>query len=282
MLQGLDVSQYQGRIDWSEVPPQYEFVIVKMTGGDNGLYIDPQGKANYNGAKSTGRLVGGYHVAGGGDPIAECNFFIESMSPVQTYDYFVLDIEPETLPPNGGWNGWAITFMDRLQQACDVWGIRYLDISQTNAMGDPGNLSQCGLWIAAPSYTPEQNVPIALEYIIQQGATATVPGIPTAVDTNVAFLTREELQDYGIKPPSPAPEPTAPSVSVSTPTPEAPPIVPPTTPVETDPTVPVVNQPLPPTTPTLTKPVIVSPQTPKPLTFWQEVLKTLKALVGIV
>ena len=72
-LNGIDVASYQEGIDFMTVP--CDFVIVKMTQGLN--YINPAGSAQYESARSAGKLMGCYHYAAGLDPVAEADFFLE-------------------------------------------------------------------------------------------------------------------------------------------------------------------------------------------------------------
>ena len=51
-------------------------VIVKATQGTT--YINPKCNPQYQLAKLKGRLLGVYHYAGGGDPIAEADFFLKN------------------------------------------------------------------------------------------------------------------------------------------------------------------------------------------------------------
>jgi len=58
---GLDVSMWQGEIDWQAVAAAgYRFVIIKASEGLN--YVDPCFAANWDGAKQAGLLVSAYHV----------------------------------------------------------------------------------------------------------------------------------------------------------------------------------------------------------------------------
>ena len=60
-IQGLDVSMWQGEIDWQAVAAAgYKFVIIKASEGVN--YVDPCFVANWDGAKQAGLLVSAYHV----------------------------------------------------------------------------------------------------------------------------------------------------------------------------------------------------------------------------
>jgi lysozyme len=58
---GLDVSHYQGRIDWQKVAKtgRYEFVYIKATEGDD--FIDDSFATNWQQAKTSGFRVGAYH-----------------------------------------------------------------------------------------------------------------------------------------------------------------------------------------------------------------------------
>lgn len=61
-LDGIDVSHWQGDIDWARVAAQgYTFAQMKATDGTS--YIDPTFAANAAGARAAGILHGGYHFA---------------------------------------------------------------------------------------------------------------------------------------------------------------------------------------------------------------------------
>lgn len=60
-IQGIDVSMWQGAIDWQAVANSgIEFVIIKATEGTT--YVDPCFVANWDGAKQAGLLVSAYHM----------------------------------------------------------------------------------------------------------------------------------------------------------------------------------------------------------------------------
>jgi len=59
-IPGLDVSRWQGVIDWPAVAEAgYKFVFIKATEGT--AYIDPRLAANWKGAREAGLKVGAYH-----------------------------------------------------------------------------------------------------------------------------------------------------------------------------------------------------------------------------
>lgn len=52
MTKGIDVSHWQGTIDWNKVKAAgIEFAIIKAGGSDAGTYTDSKWEANYKGAK---------------------------------------------------------------------------------------------------------------------------------------------------------------------------------------------------------------------------------------
>ena len=62
---GIDVSSFQGEIDWQAVADAgIDFVMIRVGGRGYGaegvLYTDEQAQANYSGAKAAGLQVGGY------------------------------------------------------------------------------------------------------------------------------------------------------------------------------------------------------------------------------
>lgn len=58
---GIDVSRYQGNIDWNKVKNAgVQAAMIKSGGGDDGIYEDSRLCANYDGAKAVGIPVGAY------------------------------------------------------------------------------------------------------------------------------------------------------------------------------------------------------------------------------
>ncbi len=241
-LTGKDISHWQG----SWVDTGEEFVIIKMSGGDAGLYTDPQATNNYNSAIRAGKVVGGYHFAGGGDPVAEADYFVRAMAPVAENDLYCLDWEISHSDPVG----WCLSFVNEVHSKVGVWPLLYINLSTLNTYDWSPVLNNCGLWLADWSVSPDANAPTSKTYVMQQYT-------DTPYDKDAFFGTREELQAYGyhapttttppapstppVTPPqptlipSPSPAPATPPVVTPTPTPTAPPVV--SKPTETKPTV---------------------------------------------
>ena len=72
-LNGIDISGWQAGIDLSVVPA--DFVIMKATQGTG--FVSDDFTRQYQQAKETGKLLGIYHYAKGGDYVAEANHFLD-------------------------------------------------------------------------------------------------------------------------------------------------------------------------------------------------------------
>ncbi|KAJ4467246.1 glycoside hydrolase family 25 protein [Lentinula aciculospora] len=87
--QGIDVSHFQGTIDWTSVAANgISFVFIKATEGTT--FLDPDFSDNYIGATDAGLIRGGYHFA-----------HPDSSSGATQADYF--------LAHGGGWTADGIT-----------------------------------------------------------------------------------------------------------------------------------------------------------------------------
>ncbi|KAI0262909.1 glycoside hydrolase family 25 protein [Gloeopeniophorella convolvens] len=87
--EGIDVSHYQGTINWNTVKSHgVVFAYIKATEGTT--YLDPKFSANYEGATKAGIIRGGYHFA-----------HPDSSSGAAQAKYF--------LAHGGGWSGDGIT-----------------------------------------------------------------------------------------------------------------------------------------------------------------------------
>ena len=72
---GIDVSRYQGNINWGRVAAAgKQFAIVRVgSGNSGGLYVDPYFLQNVNGAKAAGLRVGAYYYTVRPHPRRRCN-----------------------------------------------------------------------------------------------------------------------------------------------------------------------------------------------------------------
>ncbi|HET6712813.1 MAG TPA: GH25 family lysozyme [Actinomycetota bacterium] len=95
-LPGIDVSHWQGTIDWQRVAEKGKrFAFLKATDGHD--ILDPTFFANRAGARANGLLVGAYHFArpdpSKGDAVEEARWFVSQADPRPGYLLPVLDLE---------------------------------------------------------------------------------------------------------------------------------------------------------------------------------------------
>lgn len=91
-VRGVDVSSYQGEIDWEELSQGLDFAFIKATEGSS--YCDEYFAVNYAGARKTHLRVGAYHFFSfdsGGDTQAQN--FIDNVEPYENMLPPVIDVE---------------------------------------------------------------------------------------------------------------------------------------------------------------------------------------------
>jgi GH25 family lysozyme M1 (1,4-beta-N-acetylmuramidase) len=102
-IEAIDVSNYQGVINWAAVPQPIAF----LKASEGTTFLDPYLFRNYDEAKhKNGKAVGMYHFARGGDARAEAEWFINCCQPLEQDDVFALDWEIAHPDPVG----WCLAF----------------------------------------------------------------------------------------------------------------------------------------------------------------------------
>lgn len=255
-LNFIDVSRWQGDINWPAVKNAgIQGAIVKISGGDAGLYYDPKASQNYYACKGVGLLIGGYHFAGHADPVAEANFFVEGMKPFAENDVFVLDYDSDT----GDAVSWVQAFVNRVHDLTGVWCIVYVNGSTRNAHDWSPVAANCGFWIAWYGKDPNQDLPVNGIYVMHQYTSAGhVAGIAGNVDEDAVYMTPEQFDKYGYHAPV---APVIPPVPVILPT--AP--VPQPAPVETSPPAAPPAPVEPPKPASVPEPISIPTPAPKPV-----------------
>lgn len=277
MIPALDISQYQGA--WQDRGD--EIVMIKMSGGDAGLYFDSQATGNYNGAKADGRHTGGYHFIGWTLGAAqEASWFWRAMSPVQENDVFALDIENGAVAVPANAPQYVLDMINYLETQGVTGGLVYMNLSTLNAHDWSAVLAKWGLWLADWAVAPQDNIPTTHVYVMQQYSDG------PSYDHDEWFGTLAQFDAYGYHAPNaPTPAPTpAPAPApdpTPAPTPDPTPSPTPTPSPSPEPT------PDPSPTPSPSKPSGGSTSTPSPVktspiqAFVTGLIKWLKSLVGL-
>jgi lysozyme len=82
IARGIDVSEFQGTINWATVASHKQFAIIRVSYGSG--YVDPKWATNWSGAKNAGILRGAYQFfRPSQDATAQANLML---SKIGTYD----------------------------------------------------------------------------------------------------------------------------------------------------------------------------------------------------
>lgn len=194
----IDVSKYQGAIDWKSAAPHLEGAFIKATGEETAgpvPFKDARFLANWRLAKSEDVRVGAYHFMDGGRGSAtgkaEAEFFLATVDAAGGFkpgDFRpVLDVE---WPPKSG----AEFQIEQLGEAVEYirqrvgWPIIYTGRWYWDQIIDSSDFEEllpCPLWIASytavPPVAPKPWDSAALWQYTDKGK---VPGIAGCVDCN--------------------------------------------------------------------------------------------------
>lgn len=203
--QGIDVSRYQGNVDWAKVKASgITFVFIKATEGQT--YTDPNLETNVKGALTAGLLVGTYHFlrATSADIArAEATHYAKTLDAVGGASALQLPpvMDYENNPGNlskAQINVVAKTFLTELERLTGRKPIIYTGNSFAGNF-DTG-LSGYDLWIArySNSKVPDDQPAWKSWTIWQFSDSGKVPGIGGAVDLNEFSGSLSELKSrYG-------------------------------------------------------------------------------------
>ena len=147
-LYGIDVSRWQGNIDYTKVNPSCKYVFAKATEGTG--WIDPNYQRNISGAKSAGMVTGAYHFFHPDlNPFLQADHFAEvfKRSPA---DFIILDVEKESNRPDKKAYSIAISnFIKRVEQLLGLRPIIYTSLYKWNFLTDrPQWAKSYPLWTA--------------------------------------------------------------------------------------------------------------------------------------
>lgn len=137
------VDVYSGSADSIIQDAHAQGVIVKATQGTG--YVNPRCNHQWDLAGQLGKLRGLYHYAGGSNPEAEAQFFINNIKNYVGQGILILDWESYQ---NSAWGNtnWARRFVDEVHRSTGVWCVIYV---QESALWQVANCANtCGVWVA--------------------------------------------------------------------------------------------------------------------------------------
>ena len=199
---GIDVSRYQGSINWSAVAAAgKQFAIVRIgSSNNNGVYVDPYFLQNVNGAHAAGLRVGAYYYTYARTESAvtrELSTFLNVLDGLQLeYPVFV-DVEASSLTNLG-----KPQLTNLVKYAMDILNQRkwyagwYSYTNYINSYMNASALANYPLWVAdyrsSLGYTGQYGM-------WQYSGSGTVSGITGAVDLDYRiFLYRQSERCGGL------------------------------------------------------------------------------------
>jgi GH25 family lysozyme M1 (1,4-beta-N-acetylmuramidase) len=213
-LKGIDVSYYQGAIDWSRVKASgVEFAIIRVSDGSN--FVDPRFQENWRNAKAAGVKRGAYQFfRSNKDPIVQADLLLEQMGALEDGDLPpVIDVESTDGQSSATIQAKVQRWLDRVE---DVLGVKPIIYTGPYFWRDQvkggAAFAAYPLWVAHYGTTcplvPEPWTRFTFHQFTDAGRH---PGISGNVDTNTFAGDRaalEALSFHSGNAPTPPEEPT--------------------------------------------------------------------------
>jgi lysozyme len=202
-VQGIDVSKYQGVIDWNAVAGTgVKFVWIKATEG--GDHLDEHFVDNWQAAKAAGLAVGAYHfVYWCRPPLDEVRWFEEN-APVEPGTLPpVLDVEatPESKTCKRHLDAESAQADMRvmLEDLTRFYGrkpVIYTSVDFYEAILSDGAFSDYPLWVRSTKHYPSVRYGSRKWMFWQYQADGRISGIDGKVDRNAFHGTTDEWADF--------------------------------------------------------------------------------------
>lgn len=198
-LTGIDVSHYQGNIEWSDVAgdANVRFAYVKAT--EASTLRDSHLERNLRGARAAGIPVGVYHFFSPTAPVNEqLRNFLGSVRPQDTDLIPIIDVEKRGRAPLATFNSRLRTFLQQVEEAYGVKPVIYTGMNFYNRYL-VGQFTQYKFMIASYSEDIPQLLDEPRMVLWQFTAEGSVAGVRTHVDRS-RFMDRYTLSDILLRP----------------------------------------------------------------------------------
>ena len=193
---GIDVSVYQGEIDWEQVKASgVEFAMIRLgyRGYKTGdILEDANFRSNLEGATAAGLDVGVYFFSQAvsvEEAKEEAQFVLDTLDGFEltmpvVYDWEYIDEEARTAQMDRRTlTDCSLAFLERIEDA-GYWPMLYFNSAQQRDLLYLRELNSYDFWLAL--YTGRMTYPYKIK-MWQYTCTGTVPGIETACDINIFF-----------------------------------------------------------------------------------------------
>ncbi len=160
-MRGIDVSHWQGDIDWQRVAnDDVAYVLIKLTEGVG--YVDPRAHEYARGAREAGLEVGFYHFATpkADDALEEAAAFLEALDDAPDYTVIpALDLEKnDDNLSRSEITQWALDWLEAVKVSIGVKPMWYSSPNWLTNKLDPNmGLQSYPLWVA--HYGPGGDAP---------------------------------------------------------------------------------------------------------------------------
>jgi lysozyme len=202
-IQGIDVSKYQGNIDWDAVKNSgVKFVWIKATeGGDR---LDERFQANWQAAKQVGIPHGAYHfVYWCRAPSEEVNWFEQNVPVEDDSLPPVLDVESDSesktchrrLEQQQTIADMKL-MLDEMERHFGKKPIIYTSVDFYEAILSDGAFSDYSMWVRSTKHHPSVRYGSRPWKFWQYQADGSVPGIAGHVDRNVYYGTPQQWEAF--------------------------------------------------------------------------------------
>jgi len=195
-VKGIDVSVWQGDIDWTQVKESgVEFVIIRVGGrglSEGGIYTDDNAQGYYEGATAAGLKVGAYFFSQSvtvEEAVEEAEFVLDAvkdwdvqMPLVYDWEYMGQDVRTANVDSRT-LTDMAKAFCDTIEEA-GYEPMIYFGRSQSMEMMNLEELTDYPFWLAMYSTIMDYPYKIDMWQYTDEGS---VPGIEGNVDLNLMF-----------------------------------------------------------------------------------------------
>lgn len=194
---GIDVSRFQGKIDWNAVAAdgvQFAFIRVGLRGyGSGAITEDSMFESNIKAANAAGVKVGVYFFSQAiteEEVLEEANFVLEQIAPYQVDCPIVFDVE---MIAGAEGRADALTVEERTNltklfcetiKAAGYKPMIYMNLEMATIRINLEELEEYDKWFAY--YNPDFYFPYAYK-VWQYSESGTVSGVPEKVDLNICF-----------------------------------------------------------------------------------------------
>ena len=201
-IQGIDVSKYQGDVDWNAVAGSgVRFAWIKATEG--GDYLDEKFRQNWELSRASGIFRGAYHFA----------YWCRSAQEQAAWFLANVPNDPGALPPvlDVEWNPQSRTCPRKLPREQALAMMRTILEAMEHAYGKKpviytsvdfhrdvlqGELQEYPMWVRSVKAYPSVKYGDRRWHFWQHTATGSVPGVRGYVDRNCYYGSLDDWQNW--------------------------------------------------------------------------------------